>query len=125
MLAILAPELTHASILDAIRQRRVYAIRGGQPIIVDFRVDGHFMGDSFASSTPPRIEVQIKGSSPITRVELVRNNQYIFTREYSDSARERTIDYKDEEVPPAFYYVRVEQGSDQWAWTSPIWIEKR
>ena len=125
MLAVVAPELTHASILDAIRQRRVYAVRGGQPIVIDFRVDGHFMGESFASSTPPRIHVDIRGSGPITRVELVRSNQYIFTREYNDGARERTIDYKDEEIPPAFYYVRVAQGSDQWAWTSPIWIEKQ
>ena len=41
MLAVVAPELTRASVMKAILQRRTYAIRGGEPIMVDFRADGH------------------------------------------------------------------------------------
>ena len=63
-LAIVAPELTHASLLAAIQQRRAYAIRGGQPILLDFRVDDHFMGDVFTSTKPPRVRLKAKGSKP-------------------------------------------------------------
>jgi hypothetical protein len=125
MLAIVAPELTHESLLSAIRQRRAYAIRGGQPILLDFRVDNHFMGDSFASAKPPRIHLVAKGTKPIVRIELVRNNQYIFTKEYTDSAPERTFEYQDETAPPAFYYVRVTQAPGEWAWSSPIWVDPK
>jgi hypothetical protein len=125
MLAIVAPELTHESLLSAIRQRRAYAIRGGQPILLDFRVDNHFMGDSFASAKPPRIRLVAKGTKPIVRIELVRNNQYIFTKEYTDSAPERTFEYQDETAPPAFYYVRVTQAPGEWAWSSPIWVDPK
>jgi hypothetical protein len=124
MLAIVAPELTHEAILDAIRRRHVYAVRGGEPIVVDFRVDGHFMGESFVSARPPRIEGRIKGSAAITRVELVRNNRYIFARDFSDGAREQAIEYQDEEAPPAYYYLRVAQGTNEWAWTSPVWVDR-
>ena len=124
MLAVIAPELTRDAVLNAIRQRHVYAIRGGQPIVLDFRVDGHFMGESFASAKPPRIHLRIKGSGPITRVDLVRNNRYIYSRDFSDGAHEQTLDYQDEQAPPAFYYVRVTQGTDEWAWSSPVWVDK-
>ena len=33
-----------------------------------------------------------------------------------DTVAEREIDY---------YYVRVRQKNQQWAWSSPIWVEKR
>lgn len=124
MLAVVAPQLTRESVLDAIRQRHVYAIRGGKPIVLDFRVDGHFMGESFASQKPPRIHIRVKGPAPITRVELVRSNKYIYARDFTDGALEQSLDYQDESAPPAFYYVRVSQGTNNWAWSSPVWVDK-
>jgi len=125
MLAIVAPELTHESLLGAIKQRRAYAIRGGQPILLDFRVDDHFMGDIFTSAKPPRVRLKAKGSKPITKIELVRNNQYIFTKQYEDGELERAFEYQDTAPPPAYYYVRVTQGPGVWAWSSPVWVDAR
>jgi hypothetical protein len=124
MLAIVAPELTNASLLAAIKQRRAYAIRGGQPILLDFRVDDHFMGDIYSSAKPPRIRLKARGTKPIVRIELVRNNRYIFTKDYTDAAPERNFEYQDEEMPPAFYYVRVTQAEGEWAWSSPVWVDR-
>jgi hypothetical protein len=119
-----APELTHEALLTEIKQRRAYAIRGGQPILLDFRVDDHFMGDIFVSTKPPRVRLKAKGSKPITKIELVRNNQYIFTKEYTDAELERSFEYQDTVAPPAYYYVRVTQVPGVWAWSSPVWVDK-
>lgn len=124
MLAIVAPSLSRESLLDAIKKRHAYAIRGGEPIFVDFRVDGHFMGDSYTSAQPPRIRIVVKGNKPIKRIELVRNNRYVLSRDYTDAAGERTLEYRDESLPPAFYYARITQDEGQWAWTSPVWVDK-
>jgi hypothetical protein len=87
-------------------------------------VDDHFMGDSFpASGKPPRIRLRARGSKPIVRIELVRNNRYVYTRDYTDSEMERTFDYEDHDAPPAFYYVRVTQAAGEWAWSSPVWVD--
>ena len=53
----------------------------------------------------------------------MRNNQYIFTKDYTDDAAERVFEYQDEAMPPAFYYVRVTQAPGEWAWSSPIWVD--
>jgi hypothetical protein len=124
MLAIVAPELTQESLLAAIKQRRAYAIRGGQPILLDFRVDDHFMGEIYQSAKPPRIRLKARGTKPIVRIELVRNNQYVYTKDYTDAAPERSFEYQDEQTPPAFYYVRVTQAEGEWAWSSPVWVDR-
>jgi hypothetical protein len=38
-------------------------------------VDNRFMGGSFTSSRRPRIRLVAKGTKPIARIELARNNR--------------------------------------------------
>lgn len=123
MFGVIAPELTKAAILTAIRQRRTFAVRGGEPIFVDFRADGHFIGDEYSSDRPARLEIKVKASLPIRRIEIIRNSRFIFSQEYSADKTERTLEFVDKEMPPAYYYVRVQQGEDGWAWTSPVWVD--
>ena len=50
------------------------------------------MGDSFpAGAKPPRIRLRARGSKPIVRIELVRNNRYVYARDYMDSEMERDL----------------------------------
>jgi len=122
MFAVVATELTRAAILDAIRQKRTYAIRGGQPVLVDFRVDGHFIGEEFRSLKPPRVQVTVKAAKPIQRIEIVRNNRYVYVRDFDDAALDRTVEYQDTEPPPAYYYARISLAERGYAWTSPVWV---
>ena len=124
MFAVIAPELTRGAILDAIRARRTYAIRGGQPIFVDFRASGHFIGEDFTSVEPPRLEVTVKASAAVTRIELIRNNRYVLSETFSDDATDRSLQFRDREQPPAFYYARVFVAGGGYAWTSPIWVSR-
>jgi hypothetical protein len=49
-------------------------------------VDNRFIGGSFTRSRRPRIRLAAKGTKPIARIELVRNNRYIFTEYHDESA---------------------------------------
>ncbi len=98
--------------------------RGGEPMMVDFRADGHFMGSEYTASGPVEIQIRVRGSKPVRRLELVRNNEYILSQSYEDGVLERTLTYRDLDQTPAYYYVRVWQGEGEWAWTSPIWVDR-
>ena len=82
------------------------------------------MGSEYSASGPVEIEVSVEGSKPIRRIELVRNNEYILTKDYEDSSTSRSLSYRDMEISPAYYYVRVWQSQGEWAWTSPIWADR-
>ena len=120
MLGIYAKALTHDAILDALRHRRTFAIRGGQPLLVDFRIDGAFMGSEFKSAKPPRIEVTVRAQSPIEKIEIVRDGQYIYT--HPGGGAETKLNYQDTQIG-TYYYVRVWLEGGKYAWSSPIWTK--
>ena len=56
-------EFTREAVFDAIRARRCYATTGKR-IIVDFRIDDHWMGEEFKSRNAPHIAVKVVGTAP-------------------------------------------------------------
>ncbi|MCP5118778.1 MAG: hypothetical protein GY953_48825, partial [bacterium] len=122
--AVAAPALTRAAMMKAILARRTYAVRGGEPILVDFSADGHFMGSEYTASGPVKIEVKVTGTKPIRRIELVRNNKYILSKDFNDGGADQSISYRDMDTTAAYYYIRVWQSPGEWAWTSPIWADR-
>ena len=73
---IYAEELTREAIWDALHARRCYAT-SGQRIILDVRVDGHLMGEEYATDSPPHIEVSVHGTFGVERVEVWRGLERI------------------------------------------------
>ena len=61
-----ATELTRPAIFEAIRKRRSYATTG-EPIQVEFRVNGHLMGSEIDSLDGPVVEGAAEGTAPNTR----------------------------------------------------------
>lgn len=59
--AIYAESLTHDAIMDSLRHRRTFGVRGGEPLVVDFRINGRFMGQ-FVSPEGQRRSCQLAGS---------------------------------------------------------------
>jgi hypothetical protein len=57
-------------------------------------------------------------------VELIRNNEFIYTQH----PRRREFEFHYDDTSPRsgenWYYVRVEQEDGNIAWSSPIWITK-
>ena len=76
------------------------------------------------------------GTRVVTKIEVVRNNQDVYTYEGLSSLAEfeweDTCPLDDLWLPPTqhaktpfmFYYLRVTQADGEMAWASPVWFSK-
>jgi hypothetical protein len=121
---IYAEELSREAVFDAIRQRRCFATTG-QRIVVDFKADGHWMGEEYKSSGAPHLWVKVIGTAPLASVTVVKNNQDYISR--PGTGQEMEFEFEKTERPrdTDFYYVRVIQQDEEMAWSSPIWIARK
>jgi len=74
--AVLAPELTRKAILEALFDRRTYAVTGDR-ILLGFSLNGKVMGRELPYTRERRIRVAVTGWDQVDRVELVKNNRVI------------------------------------------------
>jgi hypothetical protein len=129
--AVYAEELTREAIFDAILRRHTYATTG-ERIVLDFRIDGHFMGDRYRAVGQPEIEVAVVGTDELEFVTVVKYDGLAWTRVYSLSSplsRQVSFSYTDTTFAgDSLYYVRVRQtneveGRPVMAWSSPTWVQ--
>ncbi len=116
---VLAKENTLDEIFSALKARRCYGFTGGR-VFMDFRVDGHYMGEEYTESneTNRKIYWKIDGGCDIKYVTLVKNcRDYIKVRR----AEQMLFDYKAENDTDV-YYLRAEFCDGRCAWSSPIWV---
>jgi len=126
--AVLATALTRTAIFEALRHRRNYAVSHA-PIVLDVRIDGHFMGEEIAIIGVPRIAVEVHGTDAIEEVIIVRDGVVIHS--VHPEARNVKFEYADTAFGGrSYYYVRViqqdmdEYGNRSRAWSSPIWVTR-
>jgi hypothetical protein len=138
--------------MQALRQRRCYATTG-EPIFLDFRINGHLMGSRISASKAPSVRVRVVGTGPLQRVGVVKHvkgGPYPFPVVHSATSQDREcqVTWQDEAFHAgAMYYVRVIQKKapeirevktfpsadaklavsfpNEMAWSSPIWVKKR
>jgi hypothetical protein len=81
-----------------------------------------------------QLSVTVHGTAPIEKIEIVRNNQEVFT--HRGTSEDESFEWEDAQPfdgvaePPAahwstpfcFYYLRVTQADGEIAWVSPVWI---
>jgi hypothetical protein len=127
--AVLATELTRAAIFDALGHRRNYAISHAR-ILLDFRINGHFMGEEIESEGKPRLSVTVKGTDTIEEIVVVRDGSIALS--LFPKAKDYQFEYVDESFADgSYYYVRAtqvdtdEHGNHSCAWSSPIWVEDK
>ena len=125
--AVLATELTRPAIFEALRHRRNYAVLGAK-IVLDFRINGHFMGEEIEIKGTPRILVDVKGTDKIEEVTIVRDGSTLHS--LSPGTRNMRLEYVDYSFRgSSYYYLRViqagkdEHGNRSCAWSSPIWVK--
>ncbi|MDK2970612.1 MAG: hypothetical protein PWP23_367 [Candidatus Sumerlaeota bacterium] len=123
--AVLAPNLSREAIFDALRRRRTYATTGIKPRL-DFRVNGHLMGEeiTLAPGENVRVSVNVTGDVELKTLEIVRNNEIWHT--YGGEGWQSRYSVVDDEVPAgtSWYYLRVEFESGDMAWSSPVWVTR-
>ena len=111
---------TPEAIFDALKARRCYAFMGGR-VSVDFRINGHWMGEVFTSSPDADRTVwfNVSADAPVKKVTVVKN-----CRDYLIFKRESALflDYRREQAEDC-YYLRIELEGGRYAWTSPVWVK--
>jgi hypothetical protein len=119
---VFVEEPTREAIVRAMRQRRVYAATDN--IIADFRCGDHFMGEEFEQDGPPRFSIHLIGTAPFARVQIVRNNEYVYS--FQPARADVQLDWTDSQPPTGtnYYYVRGEQEDGELVWVTPIWIRR-
>ncbi|MEI6915720.1 MAG: DUF3604 domain-containing protein [Armatimonadota bacterium] len=122
LVAFLAKDLTRESIWDALWNRRVYATTT-ERVFIDFRIDGHVMGEEFKTSGKPRISYTVYGCDDHFDVFLLKNCAVV--KKSSTTNGGVKVLFEDKEFDgDSSYYLRVAQKDGEWAWSSPIWVDR-
>jgi hypothetical protein len=122
---------TRQGILEGMKKRHVYGATDN--ILADVRCTArtfwgpqeHMMGDEFQTSEPPTLRVKLIGtsSSKIKRVDIVKDNTYVYNS--APGMQEVEFTWTDENAKPgktSYYYIRGEQEDGELVWVSPMWI---
>ena len=79
--AVWVPEHTPDTIFDSLRSLRTYAT-SGQRIVLAATLNGAAMGTQQEATAERRVAVDVNGTSPIERIDVVRNGEIAFSRDY-------------------------------------------
>jgi hypothetical protein len=112
---------TRASVLEALRGRRVYATNGPR-VVVRFTAGGQPMGSTLPAGVPAEIEVRVVGTAPIDHVELVGRAGTIGSRTGDGGRALHATFALDAPAAGDHVYVRVVQTDGGLAWSSPVWF---
>ena len=120
---VYAPELTREAVLDALRARRCYGTTAAK-IFLDVRVAGRLMGEKVREAAPRSVPIEIRVRCPgdIDRIEICRNNRFIYSKTPDGRACEFTFTDTAPLPDRSYYYVRVIQKDQEIAWSSPVWF---
>jgi ribulose bisphosphate carboxylase small subunit len=77
LVAVHADTLTRESVMEAIKARRTYGVSADR-IALDFKLNGHWMGETLPAVNNRTISVRVKGQDVVDRVEVLRNNKVIY-----------------------------------------------
>jgi hypothetical protein len=117
----LAEKPTRSAILDAFKKRHCYAATDN--IVMQFRSGNFIMGDEFTTKTAPKFDIRIVGTQPIARVDIVKDNTYVYNA--TPNKQEVLLTWQDNtptEGKVSYYYVRAQQTDGQLVWASPMWV---
>jgi hypothetical protein len=117
---VYAKGLDRESLFDALYNRRTYAAT--DKILVEFSMNGKYMGEEAAIAGKPEFRVLIRGTAPLKQIDIIKEGRFIFTTNPRSTTSEFT--FRDEEFDgeESYYYLRVIQTNSQMAWASPIWV---
>lgn len=117
------PGFTRQGIVKALHARRTFGATTCAAMEVS--VEGHPMGEEITIKGAPTIEAQIFAPAEITALAIVRDNRFVYTTE--PKAKQTSLKFQDVDLKPgqsAYYYVRAMIGSNDVAWSSPIWVTR-
>ena len=115
---------TRRAIIEGMKARRTFGAT--DTIVLDFRIGDHFMGEEAVIDGPAKMSAVVIGTAELARVDVVRDNQFIYT--YNPEGPSHELSFTDVSLKPgqrAYYYLRCVQQNKELAWSSPIWVERK
>lgn len=119
-----ADKPTRESLIAGFKQRHCYAATDN--IIMDVRCGMQMMGDEFEVVGAPKLDIVIRGTGPIAKLDIVKDSAYAYSAE--PNQKEVKLSWQDNNArtgATSYYYVRALQQDGQMAWASPMWIRLR
>jgi hypothetical protein len=118
---VLTDDRSRQGLIDAFKKRHSYAATDN--IILEVRSGEHLMGDAFETGRRPALEITVRGTGPVAKVHVLRDNKYVYSAEpKKEEVKLRYTDMDAKAGKTSYYYVRVEQEDGNLAWASPMWI---
>ena len=121
----IAEEFTREGLLDAMRKRHNYAATDN--IVLDYRMRAggrEYLQGDIVPGRPTDFELVVKilGTAPVKQVDVIRGQDFVYTLQ--NQSDDVSFSFVDQEPVSGevHYYVRVQQGDGQIAWSSPIWV---
>jgi hypothetical protein len=131
-----AGTLTRKGIFDALMARSTFATNG-ERMIINFYVNGKFMGEEMNFESAP--DINIKGRaitmSPIEGIDIIRNGEVVHTVKPDEKCYDMKIAWSDPDKAEKhiikreltgestiYYYMRVRCAGNNLGWASPVWI---
>ncbi len=98
--------VTRQDLIDGMKARHTYAATDN--IILDVRIGEHIMGDAFSTSDIPVVKVKAAGTVPLSRVVVIKNNEFVYTAEPGE--KESSFEFRDEKIQEGeSYYLNYAQ----------------
>ena len=94
---------------------------------MDFRIDGHFMGEETTAKNKPTISATIDAVEPLKNIVVFKNNKVIYelNEDKLKNSKQYEINFVDKDFSAdSYYYLRAIQQNDEIGWASPIWVQK-
>ena len=120
----IAEDFTREGLIDAMKQRHNYGATDN--IVLDYRMEAnggeYLQGDIVKVDGDFRLTVNILGTSPIRQVDIIKNQEFLYTRQKLPQTVEFAYEDAGKAAGEDYYYVRVVQNDGNVAWSSPIWV---
>ncbi len=128
--AVMCEDLTAASLLEALRQRRVYATTGAR-ILLRANLEGSPMGSTLLRSAlpeEPSLLVELIGTAGIDNVQLVTPAGQILIHDglaegVPEDELRGALPMPALEDSVNWFYLQVEQVDGEVAWSSPFFLD--
>ncbi len=120
--AIMAPELTREALWASLRNRHTYATSGDR-IFVSLDAGGFTMGD--VADLPDRfgIDLTVHGQDTLERIDLIVGKYLAASLSPNMMDAQWHVNFDRTTMPPGtWFYFRIKQVNNEWAWTAPVWF---
>ncbi len=120
---VYSSDMSRRGVIEGLKSRRTFGAT--RRLVIEFRLGNRLLGEEVEVDAAPSFQIFAKGNAPLTKVQVVKNNRFVYTAE--PAATEYRCSYSDQNLEPgkeAYYYLRCEQENGGYAWSSPIWVRR-